>query len=85
MGAPHWCHPGICQGSLESRSAKAAPGIDVPGIESVPVHVFRGNQEGKDTHPILIMISEALPNYIVSLKIRPQIFMSGTFYSHCNQ
>lgn len=72
-------------GSLDSCSTKAATWIDVPGFESVPARMFRGKQEGKDIRPILIMTFEALPNYIVSLKTTTQIFMSGTFYSHCNQ
>lgn len=88
--SPHECHPtsatpGFGQDSLERCRAKAAT-WDVPGFEiSVPVRVFRGKREGKGIHPILIMTFEALPNYIVSLKTATQIFMSGTFYSHCNQ
>lgn len=85
-----WGHPegvtlGFGRGSLESCGAKAAMWVDVPGFASMPVCMFRGKQEGKDIRPILIMTFEALPNYIVSLKTTTQIFMSGTFYSHCNQ
>ena len=84
-GTPTGVTPEFGWGSLESCGAKASTWINVPGFESVPVRVFRGKQEGKDIHPMLIMTFEALPNYIVSLKTTTQIFMSGTFYSHCNQ
>jgi len=78
-------HPGIWWDAWESGGAKAAAWVDVPGFASLPVRMLRGKQEGKDIRPVLIMIFEALPNYIVSLKTTTQIFMSGTFYSHCNQ
>lgn len=84
-GHPEGLSPGFGRGGLGSCGAKAAAWVDVPGFDSVPVRVFRGKQEGKDNRPILIMTFEALPNYIVSLKTTTQIFMSGIFYSHCNQ
>lgn len=83
--SPHGCHPGIWPGRFGKVPCQSHNEGDVPGFESVPVRVFRGEREGKGTRPILIMTLEALPNYIVSLKTATQIFMSGTFYSHCNQ
>lgn len=83
--SPHGCNPGIWPGRFGKVPCQSHNEGDVPGFESVPVRVFRGEREGKGTRPILIMTLEALPNYIVSLKTATQIFMSGTFYSHCNQ
>lgn len=88
-GSPHRCHPtGVTPGWSGQLGELWCQSCDVATrarLWNPASPRAQGNQEGKQSHPILIMTFEALPNYIVSLKTTTQIFMSGTFNSHCNQ
>lgn len=75
---------GLILVTLKNCSAVVALHGKLILFEMVPGHMLRAKEYKSNICSILIMTSEALPNYIPSLKMT-QIFMSGTFYSRCNQ